>query len=109
MKVFRLFAIHFVVQSVLGKARDDQLWRRISLAFTDQLELTISNDEVLADTVSTTIQTYNTFLLGLQKTVKEQSAALGTNLALCTRATARKKQHTSLQQQALDAEHKDTW
>ena len=89
MKVFRLFAIYFAVQSVLGQARDDQLWRRISLAFTDQLKLTISNDEVLADTVSTTIQTYNTFLLGLQKTVREQSAALGTNLALCTTATAR--------------------
>merc|ERR1719167_19623 len=89
MKVFRLFAIHFAVQSVLGQARDDQFWGRISLAFTDQLKLTISNDEVLADTVSTTIQTYNTFLLGLQKTVKEQSAALGTNLALCTTATAR--------------------
>jgi len=85
----KVFTILLVVQSVLGQTRYDELWRRIGLAFADQLQLTIHNDEVLADSMSTTIQTYNTFLLGLQKTVKEQSAALGTNLALCTTATAR--------------------
>jgi len=85
----KLFAILLVVQSVLGQARYDELWRRIGLAFADQLQLTIYNDKVLADSMGTTIQTYNTFLLGLQKTVREQSAALGTNLALCTTATAR--------------------
>lgn len=62
------------------------LTETMALGYAEQQKLIISNDQKLADKMVSTIHAYNSFLLDLEKRVEQNGAALGTNVAICTKA-----------------------
>ena len=69
-----------------SKKNFDALTAQNMLYFQTQQELAVSNDEMLEKALNTVTQTYNSFLLDLQRKVEQNSGALGTNIAICTSA-----------------------